>query len=198
MQLEKWQITSFVFVSLLVLAAVITSMQGFTEAAVRTYVRDTARTSLVLFLLAFSASSLKAIFPGRWTAWPLRNRRYLGLAFAVSHGLHLLALLTLAGFFPHPFLDDLSPLTLIFGSITYLFILAMSITSFPGPRRWLGERNWSILHTTGSYLIWLIFAQSYVPLAVENAFYVLFAAALFTALGLRLVRFVLVRVGAKR
>ena len=104
MRIEGWRITSFVFLGLMILAILASALHGFTEEAIRAFVRNTARVSLVLFLLAFSASSVQAIFRRSWSAWLLRNRRYLGVSFAVSHAGHLLALILLAIFFPHPFL----------------------------------------------------------------------------------------------
>ena len=68
MRIEGWRITGFVFFGLVVVAVMIVVLQGFTEEAIRTFVRSTARTSLVLFLLAFSASSLQVFFRRSWSA----------------------------------------------------------------------------------------------------------------------------------
>lgn len=56
------------------------------DAGVLELVRVTARTSGVWFMLAFAATPLVALRPTSTTKWLLRNRRYLGLAMAVSHG----------------------------------------------------------------------------------------------------------------
>lgn len=188
MRIEGWRIAGFVSVGLAVMAITIAAFHGFSEDAIRTFVRSTARTSLVLFLLAFSASSLQALFRRSWSAWLLRNRRYLGVSFAFSHASHLLALIVLAITFPHPFLDRLGWPTLLGGGLAYLFILAMTITSFAAPRKFLGQNRWKFLHTFGSYYVWIIFAQSYVPRALKDPFYMPFAVALFVVLGLRLAR----------
>jgi len=68
---------------------------GWTEPGVRLVIRATARTSVALFLAAFLASTLRRRWPGPATSWLLQNRRYVGLGFAVSHLLHLLAILEL-------------------------------------------------------------------------------------------------------
>ena len=67
----------------------------------------------------------------------------------------------LAAKFPHPFVDDSKSSTLVGGGLAYLFITLMTVTSFAAPRRLIGERAWRILHTVGSYYIWLIFLNSY-------------------------------------
>ena len=46
----------------------------------------------VVFCLAFSAAALARLWPNGWTRWQRRNRRYLGVTFAASHGLHAIAI----------------------------------------------------------------------------------------------------------
>src|SRR5688572_25388522 len=62
---------------------------------VRLAIRLTARTSLALFCLAFTAGALARLFPGPFTRWQRANRRWLGLAFASSHAVHAAAIVTL-------------------------------------------------------------------------------------------------------
>ncbi len=63
-------------------------MRGFEVDGVRMVIRFTARTSLVLFCLAFSAAALARLWPNASTRWLRRNRRYLGVSFAASHAIH--------------------------------------------------------------------------------------------------------------
>ena len=65
---------------------------GGGQDGLRAVVRLTARTSLLLFLLAFAASAAYRLRPGPGTRWLLANRRYVGLSFASSHLVHLLAI----------------------------------------------------------------------------------------------------------
>ena len=51
----------------------------------------------------------------------------------------------------------------------------------------IGPRAWKILHTVGSYYIWLIFANSYVSRAVMDTGYLPMAAIVVGALALRIV-----------
>ena len=69
---------------------------GAGEEGLRVLIRATARTSLVLFAGAFAASGLRRVWRSPASAWLVKNRRYVGLSFAVSHGLHLAAILAAA------------------------------------------------------------------------------------------------------
>jgi DMSO/TMAO reductase YedYZ heme-binding membrane subunit len=48
-----------------------------------------------------------------------------------------------------------------FGAMAYAFITLMTITSFDRTRNFFGKNNWKPIHTIGGYLIWVIFAKSY-------------------------------------
>jgi hypothetical protein len=135
-------------------------------------IRATARTSLVFFLLAFSASALWRLWPGTWSRWQLRNRRYLGLSFATSHTLHLI---------------HIDTPTLVYGGIAYAFIFAMAATSFDRSAAWLGARRWKILHTVGSYYIWLIFLITFSVATTSDPRYGLGVAILAIIMLLKMV-----------
>jgi hypothetical protein len=62
----------------------------------------------------------------------------------------------------------------------------MTATSFDRTARAIGPRAWTILHTTGSYYVWLIFANSYISRAVMTPEYIPLAALVVAALGLRI------------
>ena len=114
---------------------------------------------MILFLLAFSASSLKSLFKARWCSWLLRNRRYIGVSFAVSHLFHFFLIAFAAYGLSEPLLDNLLSARRIQGEIAYLFIAAMAATSFDRTRDWLGRKAWTALHTVGGYYLWLFFAN---------------------------------------
>jgi sulfoxide reductase heme-binding subunit YedZ len=197
MNITRWRITGVVAALLAVIIGVSFATDGFSEDFVRVLVRATARVSVVLFVLAFGAASLRALFPSRATQWLAANRRYLGVSFALSHFVHLATLFALGIWFPHPFIDDLNAVTVVGGGLAYVFITAMTITSFAPPRRAIGERAWHRLHTIGSYYVWLIFLNSYVSRAVTELSYVPFALLLIGVFALR-IAFWLKRRAARR
>jgi len=152
---------------------------------VHAVLRATARTSLVFFLMAFTASALWKLWPGFWSRWQLSNRRYLGLSFATSHTIHLIAIVSVALAEPRQFWEDNDPLSLAIGGLAYAFIVAMAATSFDRSVHWLGARSWKILHTVGAYYIWLAFLIVIVTFALSAPRYWIGALILVAALFLR-------------
>ena len=148
-------------------------------------VRATARTSLVLFLAAYVASSLRALWRSDFSKWLLKNRRYVGLSFAVSHTLHLGAIVTLARVSPD---FELAPSALILGGIAYVFMYLMALTSNDRAVAALGLANWRRLHRAGMHYNWFIFFQAFGRRAVmASPFYIPFALLLVGAAALRFV-----------
>src|SRR4051812_35990758 len=92
--------------------------------------RATARTSLVLFVMAFTAGALAELLPSQATRWQRRNRRYLGVSFAVSHFIHLGVILALASVDQALFWKLTNISTIVLAGSAYLFIAAMAATSF--------------------------------------------------------------------
>jgi len=151
---------------LLVTMIIVFNGSGTTEDNIRLMIRMTAASSMVLFSLTFSASSLQHFFSdGRWRP-VMQARRRLGLSFALSHTVHLLAIIALVEVV---FGGDYSQLGDIFGgSVIYLFIFAMAATSNNASVKFLGIKNWTRLHKIGSYLIWVGLFSSYFGNALET------------------------------
>ena len=145
-------------------------------------VRATARTSLVLFLAAYVASSARAFWRTDGTKWLLRNRRYLGLSYAVSHTLHLGAIVQLARVTPD---FELLPVTVVMGGTAYVLMYLMALTSNDRAVAALGIENWRRLHSVGIHYNWFIFFQAFARRAVMEPFYVPFAALVIGAAGIR-------------
>ncbi len=188
--MKGWRITILVSLGLVALAAFQLGVWGTGEEGIRVLVRSTARCSVVLFALAFSASALRSFWRGPTTKWLLANRRYLGVSYAASHALHAAALVALFGASTE-FAESLGAVTLVGGGIAYVFTFAMAATSSDAAVRALGTTNWRRLHLVGGWYIWIIFAQSYLPRAAMDPAYlpagmiVLAVPALRTAAHLR-------------
>lgn len=133
---------------------------GFTEEGVRHSIRWSARVSVVLFSLAFSASAIQVFWKNSFTFWQRMNRRHLGISFAISHLFHLSWLVVLQQSF-HPVFDRAKTISLLGGGLAYLFLVLMLLTSFPYFSKRLSPKNWSLLHTVGGWWIWFIFVRSY-------------------------------------
>lgn len=149
-------------------------------------IRFSARASLILFLAAFMASALNRLWPSNAARWLVRNRRYLGAAFAGSHLVHALAIGAYVMTDAHAFYASQQPLGYVLNGVGYFYILAMAATSFRRPAQAIGPVAWRWLHLTGGYYIWFAFAKSYFPRAVHHGFFAPFAIALILVLAMRI------------
>jgi methionine sulfoxide reductase heme-binding subunit len=159
--LEGYRLLTLLMLSLIGLSLWLASMRHFEVEGVRMVVRFTARSSLVLFCLAFSASALARLWPNVWIRWQLRNRRQFGFAFAGSHGLHALALVAFARLDPAAFAAATSLASYLFGGIGYAVIVAMTITSFDRTAAAFGPRGFRLLHLIGGTYLLLQFSVSF-------------------------------------
>ncbi len=181
-RLAGWPLVGWSALVVAALVVAILASRGAAEAGVRAIIRGTALTSLILFSSAFVAASLNRTWPSPLSRWMLVNRRYLGVSFAVSHFVHLVAIIRLTTTLPD---FEPNPATVVGGGLAYVFIAAMTATSFDRSAAWIGRRAWRVLHTTGVYYIWLIFFITYLPRALQSPAYVPYPAVLLAALALR-------------
>lgn len=184
---EGWRLFAVLALALTALCIWIAGMRGFEADGVRMVIRFTARTSLLLFCLAFSAAALARLRPNAWTRWQRRNRRYLGVGFAASHGLHGIAILCFAAIDPAGYAAATSAASYIFGGIGYACIIAMTATSFDRTARMLGPRAWRALHFVCGYYLLFQFTVSFGKRVPDMPLYGLFLIPLAIVFVLRMV-----------
>jgi len=113
------------------------------------------RCSVPWLYLAFAASALQLLFPGAFTRWLMRNRRIVGLCFAGGMAWQLVFILWMVTGFWKYYVDDVYLFSDIIVQIPgYLFLIAMTLTSFMPVRRRLSSKQWRTLHMTGIYFLW--------------------------------------------
>ncbi|MUL78192.1 hypothetical protein [Mycolicibacterium sp. CBMA 226] len=154
-----WALTLLIAVSATAVAVTVGGVAGANEG-----IRITARTSAVLFLLAFTASSAYRLWPNDFTKWVRRNRRYLGVAFAGSHLVHagfIIASVVLSSARFKAGVERTPGGVYVLDTIAYGFLIAMTITSFDRIAKQMQYATWRRLHLTGSYVIWLTFFVAY-------------------------------------
>jgi methionine sulfoxide reductase heme-binding subunit len=175
---------SVVAISTLLLAIVIGSISivhGIDEFSLRIAIRSTARISVLLFICTFVATAARKFYPRQISNWLLKNRRYFGISFAISHGCHALAIIGLAIVSSNSVHADHS------GVLGYTFIGLMTLTSFDRPAKLLDYRLWKILHGVGSYYLWLAFVVAFSKRIPGNpGFYAPITVVLVIALLLKL------------
>jgi methionine sulfoxide reductase heme-binding subunit len=145
--------------------------------------RYTARAGFPLLVLAYIARPLHQLAPSGFSKATLSRRRWIGLGFAFSHTVHLVALtmaFRTAGETP-------PMITVVGGGLAYVLLYAMAFTSTAAAQRAMG-RWWKRLHRFGIHYIWLIFAQSYLGRAFDPEKMwvgVIFGSIAFVAAGVR-------------
>ena len=184
---EGWRLFAVLTLTLIALCVWIAAMRQFEVEGIRMVVRFTARTSLMLFCLAFGAAALARLWPNAWTRWQRRNRRFLGVTFAASHGLHAIAIAAFAAMDPPGYAAATNLASYIFGGVGYLFIIAMTATSFDRTAAAIGPRAWRALHLTGGYYLLAQFTVSFGKRIPEMPLYALFLIPLLAVFMLRMV-----------
>lgn len=178
MRLQGWALTGWIGLALVAMSALVLVAAGTGEAGVRMLIRATARSSALLFLLAFLARPLRQLWRSEASAFLLRNRRYLGVSMALSHAVHGAAIVWLFAGFPGAY--EANALTLAFGGLGFVFVAALAATSSDAAAAALGRARWTLLHRTGVWYLWFIFWFTFRP---EQGWDALHAAAVaaFTA-----------------
>jgi sulfoxide reductase heme-binding subunit YedZ len=184
---EGWRLFTVLTLTLIGLSVWIAAMRQFEIEGIRMVIRFTARTSLLLFCLAFGAAALARLWPNAWTRWQRRNRRYLGVSFAASHGLHAVAIAAFAAMDPSGFAAATSAASYVFGGIGYAFIVAMTATSFDRTASAIGPRAFRALHLTGGYYLLLQFSVSFGKRIPDMPLYALFLIPLVAVFALRMI-----------
>lgn len=185
--MNGWRLVGLISLLVGAISAWCVASDGGGVDGIRLAIRATARTSLVLFVLAFTATALCELAPGDFTRWQRRNRRYVGVSFAVSHFIHLGAIVALGVVDPTLFWHLTSLTTIVVAGSAYLFIAAMLFTSFDRTAAWLGPRKWRLLHLIGGWYIWISFAVAVGKRVPVDSFYWPMAALVVAAAVVRLI-----------
>ena len=168
MTLQGWRITTLVTCLIVVGLLFNFGLAGWNAPAITHAIDATGRSSLILFAIAFTASSVESLWSSSLSRWSLRNRRWIGLSFASSHFIHLGLIISMTVFFPDPFVRDQSMAQWVFGGLAYGFVLLMALTPTDRDQHWMGMKNWKRLHFVGSHWIWVLFLLTYVKHVEEG------------------------------
>ena len=126
-----------------------------TGAGVGAMISFSVRWAVPFIYLVVAASSVQILFPGPFTAWWLRNRKYFGMCFAVAMAWQGMFIFILSMFLREYYFEDIYVLRdELEGSIGYIFLPAMVVTSFSFGRKHLTSEQWKLLHTSGIYFLW--------------------------------------------
>ena len=181
-----WQLFGLLAVLVAVMSATAIAVQPDLVEGVRSAIRATARSSFVLFLIAFTASAFAVLVPSPLSKALVRERRFIGLAFAFSHLIHAV-LIYAYGQLNTEFWPARTVANNIPGGTAYALILLMTLTSFKEPARLLGPKAWKALHVTGMWIIVAVFIYSNFKRIPMSDWYVLPFGIACAAVAIRLV-----------
>ncbi len=152
-------VSAFTFLAICILSM---NVDLGTGPGVVAMIRNSVRLSVPWLFLAFSASSLVVLFPSPATRWLMRNRRMLGLSFAAAMGWQLFFIFWMLLDHWRFYVEVVHPLGGLFIRLfAYAVLISLTVTSFAGPRKWMGARAWHLLHKGGIYFLWLAIWGTY-------------------------------------
>ncbi len=171
----------------LVIAAmcgVLIAVDGAGPAGAHAIVRWTARTSLVLFTLAYVSRPLVQLRPSRTARDLLAYRKWIGLSFATSHGYHLAGIIAIMWPDPGGFIRAQNP-SIVVALVTFIFLGAMAVTSNERVRKAMSPVTWKRIHRTGMHLAWLAFTATYAGAIGASVVYAVPAGVLLAIAAIR-------------
>ena len=113
------------------------------------------RWAVPFIYLVVAASSVKILFPGVFSAWWMRNRKYIGLVFAVGMAWQAAFIFMLSTFHRDYYFSDVYYFRdEVEGSVGDIFLVAMVITSFQFARKRVNHAQWKLIQKGGIYFLW--------------------------------------------
>ena len=182
---QGWSLFRLLAALVLLMTVMILIINPDLTEGVRSAIRATARSSFALFLLAFTASAFAVLVPSPLSKSLVRERRFIGLAFAFSHLIHAV-LIYWYGQLNTEFWPGRTALGNVPGTVGYVFVLLLALTSFKSTTRLIGATAWKRLHTTGMWVLAAIFAYSNFKRIPMSDWYVLPFGLICAATAIRL------------
>ncbi|MDH5630349.1 MAG: hypothetical protein OEY96_09360 [Gammaproteobacteria bacterium] len=164
---NKKVINTFLFLGILVLttSALHFLINGVSDETIRQSLRVSARFSFAILIVILVARPLQQLLKVSWTKMLVVNRALIGSAYAGVMTAHL-SLIFLRLYYEPTFNPDIIenlPLIFAFG-----IIFAMFITTFSGPRKFVGPKVWKVLHKFGIYYLSFGYARNYLPESLDK------------------------------
>jgi hypothetical protein len=161
--INGWSLFSLITIPIcLVLVIAMTRTDLSTATGISSMIQLSVRASVPWLYLAFSASSIHALHRGASSRWLMRNRRVLGLCFAAGMAWQLAFILWMVSRHWGYYVQEVYLLSDIVVQIPgYVFLIAMTLTSFKPLRRRLSSLQWRRLHKGGIYFLWATVWSTY-------------------------------------
>jgi DMSO/TMAO reductase YedYZ heme-binding membrane subunit len=154
--INGWALFALIAIPISILTLFVSWEVGVTTAeGISELIGYSVRWAVPFIFIVVATSSLRTLYPNEFTAWMMRNRKYIGLCFAVAmawQGLFILIISTVyrEHYFENVyyFRDELE------GTVGYIFLAAMIITSFQFARKRVNLLEWKLIQKGGIYFLW--------------------------------------------
>ncbi len=158
-----YAITAVTFMTLyFVVSGFVTQTPSDITSDSRLFLRISGRAGLLLLLASFCARPLHNLLPCKVTNYFLHNRRYLGISTAIVLWAHFLVLLSMRLTSPDWFKEGAPWFLLLPGSIVFILIGIMALTSNNRWQKKLGIKCWQKIHLLGGYMAATAFVGEYI------------------------------------
>ncbi len=154
--LNGWKLFSIISIPICALVIFeMTKVDMATGEGISHMIGYSVRFAVPIIFIVAAASSFNALFPSVFSKWYLKNRKYIGLTFAVAMAwqglfIFLISTFTREYYFEEVyfFRDELE------GSIGYIFLVGMIITSFVFAKKRVSPYQWKLIQKGGLYFLW--------------------------------------------
>ncbi|NQY64400.1 MAG: hypothetical protein HRT38_11825 [Alteromonadaceae bacterium] len=154
--INEWRLFWLISIPMSIIIAIATMNADLsTGEGVSHMIGYSVRWAIPFIYLVVAASSVQILFPGPFPMWWLRNRKYIGLCFAVAMAWQGMFIFVISTFLRdyyfkeiYYFRDELE------GTVGYIFLAAMVVTSFRFGRKHVNPMQWKLVHKGGIYFLW--------------------------------------------
>ncbi len=119
----------------------------------------TGRLAFLIFLIPLFARPLRTLVRNDFTALLMRWRRNAGVCYGTVQFVHLVIVWIMFSTLAEP---PTETIMVIVGSCGLALALAMLITSFPAPTKFVGKKVWKLIHKSGFYVFMFIYFYDFV------------------------------------
>ncbi|MFT5710344.1 MAG: DMSO/TMAO reductase YedYZ heme-binding membrane subunit [Halioglobus sp.] len=154
--INGWPLFALISVPISILVIVeMMSLDMSTGPAISEMIGYSVRLAIPFIYIVVAASSLQILYPSVFSKWLLRNRKYVGLCFAVAMAWQGLYIFIISTFFREYYFENIYVLRdEIEGSVGYIFLACMILTSFQVTRKKITQKQWKLIQQGGIYILW--------------------------------------------
>ena len=153
--LNGWRLFGLIVIPMS--TAMVVAMMGAdmsSGAGVSTMIQFSVRWAVPFIYLIVPAAAVHILFPGTFSTWWIRNRKYIGMCFAAAMAWQGTFIFIMSYFYRDHYYQNVYLLRdELEGSVGYIFLTAMVVTSFNFGRKYLTPSQWKLLHRTSVYYL---------------------------------------------